>query len=66
MYKKLRTLRKANDLTLKELSEMTGISFSYLWQIEKCKRTEIKNSVKKMRLEKAIEQLEREAKKAIN
>jgi transcriptional regulator with XRE-family HTH domain len=66
MYKKLRTLRKANDLTLKQLSSMTGISFSYLWQIEKCKRHEVKNSLKRAELERVMEQLERKAKKVLN
>ena len=66
MYRKLRTLRKVNELTLKQLSEMTTISKSYLWQIEKGNVPEIKNKIKSLRLDKAIEQLEREAKKALN
>lgn len=31
---KLKNLRKARNLSLRDMSKLTGVSFSYLWKLE--------------------------------
>ena len=47
-YKKIRVLRKQRDLTLKELSEKTGLSISFLSQVERGSTSLAITSLKKI------------------
>lgn len=48
--KNIRTVRKQNNLTLKELSEKTGFSISFLSQLERGKSSATLESLKKISL----------------
>jgi len=60
---KLRKLRKMNEITLDEVALETGLSIGYINRIERGYITEIKNEVKRARLEKYIKELEKKTKK---
>ena len=51
---KLRKLRKINEITLDEVALDTGLSIGYINRIERGYITEIKNEVKRKRLENYI------------
>jgi len=59
---KLRKLRKINEITLDEVALDTGLSIGYINRIERGYITEIKNEVKRKRLENYINDLERKTK----
>jgi transcriptional regulator with XRE-family HTH domain len=59
---KLRKLRKLNEITLDEVALDTGLSIGYINRIERGYITEIKNEVKRKRLENYIRDLERKTK----
>ncbi|MCH7781817.1 helix-turn-helix transcriptional regulator [candidate division KSB1 bacterium] len=59
---KLRKLRKINEITLDEVALDTGLSIGYINRIERGYITEIKNEVKRKRLESYISDLERKTK----
>ena len=59
---KLRKLRKINEITLDEVALDTGLSIGYINRIERGYITEIKNEVKRKRLENYISDLERKTK----
>ena len=63
---KLRKLRKMNEITLDEVALDTGLSIGYINRIERGYITEIKNEVKRRRLEKYITDLERKTKKEMS
>ena len=63
MLTKLRQLRKLNDITLDEVAMDTGLSVGYLNRIERGFITEIKNNVKRKKLENYIKKLEIKTKK---
>ncbi len=63
MLTKLRQLRKLNDITLDEIAMDTGISVGYLNRIERGFISEIKNNVKRKKLENYIKKLEAKTKK---
>ena len=63
MLTKLRKLRKMNEITLDEVALDTGLSIGYINRIERGYITEIKNEVKRERLEKYIKELEKKTKK---
>jgi len=48
IYKKIRSLRKMHDLTLKDLSEKTGLSVSFLSQVERGETSLAITSLKKI------------------
>jgi|SRR5699024_1163098 len=48
LYKKIKDLRKSNNMTLKKLSEQTGLSISFLSQIEKGSTSLAITSLKKI------------------
>ena len=58
MYKKLRQLRKINEITLEQVSAETGISVGYLNRIERGYIANIKNQTKRENLEIYIKKLE--------
>ena len=60
---KLRKLRKMNEITLDEVALNTGLSIGYINRIERGYITEIKNEVKRKRLESYIKDLERKTRK---
>ena len=55
---KLRKLRKMNEITLDEVALDTGLSIGYINRIERGYITDIKNNVKRKRLESYIKNLE--------
>ena len=59
---KLRKLSKINEITLDEVALDTGLSIGYINRIERGYITEIKNEVKRKRLESYISDLERKTK----
>ena len=59
---KLRKLRIINEITLDEVGLETGISIGYLNRIERGHITEIKNDVKRKKLESYIKNLEKNTK----
>ena len=63
MLTKLRQLRKLNDITLDEVGMDTGLSVGYLNRIERGFISEIKNNVKREKLENYIKKLETKTKK---
>ena len=63
MLTKLRQLRKLNDITLDEVAMDTGLSVGYLNRIERGFISEIKNNVKRKKLENYIKKLENKTKK---
>ncbi len=63
MLTKLRQLRKLNDITLDEVAMDTGLSVGYLNRIERGFISEIKNNVKRKKLENYIKKLETKTKK---
>lgn len=63
---KLRKLRKMNEITLDEVALDTGLSIGYINRIERGYITEIKNEVKRRRLEKYITDLERKTKREMS
>lgn len=63
---KLRKLRKMNEITLDEVALDTGLSIGYINRIERGYITEIKNEVKRKRLEKYITDLERKTKREMS
>ena len=63
---KLRKLRKMNEITLDEVALDTGLSIGYINRIERGYITEIKNEVKRKRLEKYIVDLEIKTKKEMS
>lgn len=63
---KLRKLRKLNEITLDEVALDTGLSIGYINRIERGYITEIKNEVKRKRLENYISDLERKTKKELS
>ena len=65
MLTKLRKLRKINEITLDEVALETGLSIGYINRIERGYITDIKNDVKRKRLEKYIKDLEKKTKKEI-
>lgn len=58
MYKKLRQLRKVNEITLEQVSAETGLSVGYLNRIERGYIANIKNQQKRQNLENYIKKLE--------
>lgn len=66
MLTRLRRLRKLCDVTLDEIAQETGLSVGYLNRIERGFIADVKNLVKKKRLENCILRLERLAKKSAN
>jgi transcriptional regulator with XRE-family HTH domain len=60
---KLRKLRKLNEITLDEVALDTGLSIGYINRIERGYITEIKNEVKRKRLENYIKELEKRTRK---
>lgn len=60
---KLRKLRKINEITLDEVALDTGLSIGYINRIERGYITEIKNEVKRKRLENYIKELEKRTRK---
>jgi len=66
MLTKLRKLRKMNEITLDEVALDTGLSIGYINRIERGYITEIKNEVKRARLEKYIKELEKKTKKEMS
>jgi len=63
MLTKLRKLRKLNEITLDEVALDTGLSIGYINRIERGYITEIKNEVKRKRLENYIKELEKRTKR---
>lgn len=63
MLTRLRQLRKINDITLDQVAMDTGLSVGYLNRIERGYITEIKNNIKRKRLESYIRKLENKIKK---
>ncbi|MFC1513879.1 helix-turn-helix domain-containing protein [candidate division KSB1 bacterium] len=63
MLTKLRKLRKMNEITLDEVALDTGLSIGYINRIERGYIKEIKNEVKRKRLENYIKALEKKTKK---
>ena len=63
MLTRLRQLRKVNDITLDQVALDTGLSVGYLNRIERGYITEIKNNLKRKRLENYIRKLENKTKK---
>jgi len=63
MLTRLRQLRKINDITLDQVAMDTGLSVGYLNRIERGFITEIKNNLKRKRLENYIRKLENKTKK---
>jgi len=63
MLTKLRKLRKLNEITLDEVALETGLSIGYINRIERGYITDIKNEVKRKRLENYIKELEKKTKK---
>jgi len=63
MLTKLRKLRKLNEITLDEVALDTGLSIGYINRIERGYITEIKNEVKRRRLENYIKELEKRTKR---
>ncbi len=63
MLTKLRKLRKLNEITLDEVALETGLSIGYINRIERGYITEIKNEVKRKRLENYIKNLEKKTKR---
>jgi len=63
MLTRLRQLRKLNDITLDQVAMETGLSVGYLNRIERGFITEIKNSIKRKKLENYIKKLENKTKK---
>jgi len=63
MLTRLRQLRKINDITLDQVAMDTGLSVGYLNRIERGYITEIKNNLKRKRLENYIRKLENKTKK---
>jgi len=66
MLTKLRKLRKLNEITLDEVALETGLSIGYINRIERGYITEIKNEVKRKRLENYIKNLEKKTKKEMS
>ena len=62
---KLRKLRKLNEITLDEVALETGLSIGYINRIERGYITEIKNEVKRKKLEKYIKELEKKTRKEL-
>jgi len=62
MLTRLRQLRKFNDITLDQVAMDTGLSVGYLNRIERGFITEIKNSIKRKKLESYIRKLENKTK----
>ena len=63
MLSRLRQLRKVNDITLDQVAMDTGLSVGYLNRIERGYITDIKNNIKRKRLESYIRKLENKTKK---
>lgn len=63
MLTRLRQLRKVNDITLDQVAMDTGLSVGYLNRIERGYITDIKNNIKRKRLESYIRKLENKTKK---
>ncbi len=59
---KLRMLRKLNDITLDEVALDTGLSIGYINRIERGYIKDIKNDVKRKKLENYIKDLEKKTK----
>ena len=59
----LRKLRKLNDIVLDEVARDTGLSVGYLNRIERGYVSNIKNDVKRKKLEDYIKELESKTKK---
>ncbi len=66
IFTKLRKLRKMNEITLDEVALDTGLSIGYINRIERGYITDIKNEVKRKRLETYIKNLERKTKKELS
>ena len=66
MLTKLRKLRKMNEITLDEVALDTGLSIGYINRIERGYIKEIKNEVKRKRLENYIKELEKKTKKEMS
>ena len=66
MLTKLRKLRKMNEITLDEVALDTGLSIGYINRIERGYITDIKNEVKRARLEKYIKELEKKTNKMMS
>ena len=64
-YRKLRQLRKINDIILDEIALKTGLSVGYLNRIERGYIAEIKNVGKRKKLENYIKKLERKTKREL-
>lgn len=60
---KLRQLRKLNDIILDEVAVDTGLSVGYLNRIERGYVPDIKNAIKRKKLENYIINLEKKTKK---
>ncbi len=63
MLTRLRQLRKLNEITLDQVAMDTGLSVGYLNRIERGYITEIKNNIKRKKLESYIKKLESKTKK---
>ncbi len=59
-FKKLRQLRKINEITLAEVADKTGLSIGYLNRIERGYIQSIKNLKKRQSLLDYIQSLEKE------
>ena len=64
-YRKLRQLRKINDIILDEIALKTGLSVGYLNRIERGYIAEIKNVGKRKKLENYIKKLKRKTKREL-
>lgn len=63
MLTRLRQLRKLNDITLDQVAIDTGLSVGYLNRIERGFISDVKNSIKRKKLESYIKRLESKTKK---
>ena len=66
MLTKLRKRRKMNEITLDEVALDTGLSIRCINRIERGYIKEIKNEVKRKRLENYIKELEKKTKKEMS
>ena len=63
MLTRLRQLRKLNDITLDQVAIDTGLSVGYLNRIERGYISDVKNALKRKKLENYIRRLENKTRK---
>ena len=63
MLTRLRQLRKLNDITLDQVAIGTGLSVGYLNRIERGYISDVKNALKRKKLENYIRRLENKTRK---